>query len=224
MKKIKLFSLFFALALVAQAVPMVTLGTFGPATSGNYTATPNAEFAYVLDNYAPNARNATSFGTFCLEETEYFNPGYTYNVTLNDRAVLGGVTPTPGFDRLSLGTVWLYNKFATGTLNSFGFVYSNSTAAVNLQNVIWALESESGGTINSLWTSVLNTQFGSVSVAKADAASGQFGVMAMNLTSNGVNKQDQLVYVGEQVPDSASTMFLLSGIMGVLGMVVHRKD
>lgn len=53
----------------AFAIPQVTMNTFISGVNGNYSAAPNAELGYLLDNYAANANDGTSFGTSALRRT-----------------------------------------------------------------------------------------------------------------------------------------------------------
>jgi hypothetical protein len=210
-----------ALTTSVMAIPTVTMNTFNAQASGQYNATPNAELSYLLDNYVPGATNTIAFGTFCLEQNEYFNPGRTYNVTLNDRAVRGGVSsPTVGYDIISQGTAFLYTGFATGQLT--GFTYGSSSAAQTLQNTIWFLEGETSIALNAYYTNLLVSEFGSVANAKGDYAGSSVAVM--NLTeANGTRAQDQLVYLGQPVPEAGSVLITLGLGLSVLGMAYSNK-
>ena len=98
----------------AFAIPQVTMRTFESGSSGNFRADPNAGLEYVISNYAAGATDGVWFGTFCLEKNEYFNIGQTYDVVLNDGAVMGGVGgATGGKDIISVGTAYLYQQFAS---------------------------------------------------------------------------------------------------------------
>ena len=78
-----------------------------------------------------------TFTTFCIEKNEYFHPGGTYNATLANGAVSGGVSggnPDP----VSMGTAWVYSQFRAGTLT----VATPQLLSGQLQNAIWWLEGE----------------------------------------------------------------------------------
>lgn len=119
----------------ALAIPQVTLSTFDSGSSGNYRADPNAELEYVIGNYANGlSTDGVWFGTFCMEKNEFFNPGHTYDVVLNDGATNGGKggVKVGNKDIISKGTAYLYEQFALGTLTDF--TYGDSTHASQLQN------------------------------------------------------------------------------------------
>lgn len=203
----------------AHAIPQVTMGTFDAGSSGNYRANPNTELEYVLDHYAAGkSTDGTWFGTFCIEFNEYFNPGHTYDVALNNGSVNGGQSgAVAGKDIISVATAFLYEQFARGTL--VGFIYGNATHAAQLQNTIWELEGETSGP-NDFGTFLALGQ----SVANWSDNYAGTAVKVMNLTKNqGASlHQDQLVYVGHaNVPDSSSTLALL--FLGAAGLAAIRR-
>lgn len=201
----------------ASAITQVTMGVFDAGSSGHYRANPNEELDWVLSNYAlGKSTDGEWFGTFCIERNEYFQPGHTYDVALNDGAMSGGENgAVNGKDIISVGTAWLYEQFALGTLS--GFVYGNLTHAQQLQNAIWQLEGEYSGP----------NDFGAyLGLAQSlpnysDNYDGS-AVKVMNLTRNNGQSQfqDQLVYV-PQVPDAGSTIGLL--LAGIIGLAVTRR-
>ena len=225
----KLFALTLALSgafapVSLMAIPQVTMGTFHAGSSGNYRADPNADLSYVIGNYASGATDGTWFGTFCIEKNEYFSPGSTYNVALNDRAIGGGAwSPTPGYDIISRGTAYLYTQFATGSLSNY---YGNATNSANLQDLIWWLEGEQefwgAGTYNSLLAAQFGTNWQTAAIQDYTGTA----VKVLNLTDNAGRHQDQLVYLGNSVPDSGWTLGLLSmGVLSVamVGRRAHRS-
>jgi len=83
-----------------------------------------------------------TFQTFCVEHLEYVYPWTTFDVVLNDKAVMGG---TAGGDPLSIGTAWLYHDFQKETLAGYDYTAAGRNAsAAALQNTIWWLEGEAG--------------------------------------------------------------------------------
>ncbi len=116
-------------------------------TGGEFTLTPNADFAAITGDTA-------AFQSFCLEIQEFIDTGITYSVILNDEAVEGGVNTGPtgdqGGDLLDPRTAYLYSSFRDGTLAAHGYVYTAGTgredSAKALQEVIWYLEDEIGKT------------------------------------------------------------------------------
>lgn len=187
--------------------------------SGNYWATPLGGFSSILDNYAGSSRSEDSFWTFCIEFNEHFTANTTYDVALNNGAVAGGMggNIVSGKDIISVGTAYLYENFAMSTLGSF--IYDNASAAA-LQDMIWYLEGEKALSTyaDTAFSGLLNTRFGSVSNAKADYTGTAVGVM--NLTKNGRNHQDQLVFHGSSVPDGGATLALLG--IGLAGLAAFQ--
>lgn len=206
---------------VNQAMAIqVTMQTFSSGVSGEYRADPSSDFTWVLGNYVSGkTTDGTWFGTFCVETDEFFSPGSTYDVGLSYQAFGGGSNTDTG-DRLSVGTAFLYSQFARGTLS--GFVYHNSTSALNLQNMIWWLEDEAVADQSANpFASLLISQFGSLNNAKVsvDSSGSGYGVEVMNLTSDHGRtlNQDELVYV----PDGGLTIASLG--MGLLGLSLIRR-
>ena len=66
-----------------------------------------------------------TFQTFCVEDSEYFSPGSTYNVQLNTAAVYGMPGATSGSEPVTLGTAWLYSQFANGSLSGYDYYLTN---------------------------------------------------------------------------------------------------
>lgn len=202
----------------ALAIPQVKMGTFDAGSSGNYRANPNSEFEYILDNYATGkSTDGTWFGTFCIEWNEHFRPGRTYDVALNNGSIKGGESGAiGGKDIISVGTAFLYEQFALGTLT--GFVYNNALSAAQLQNTIWELEGETSGPND--FGSFLSLAMG---VANWDSNYTGTAVQVMNLTKRSGTRhyQDQLVYTGKPVPDTGSTLAMLA--FGLSGFALIRR-
>jgi hypothetical protein len=160
-----------------------------------------------------------SFQTFCVETGEYFTPGYTYDVTFSDEAILGGTVS--GGNPISQGTAWLYSEFANGTLEGYDYTpgAGRSNSAGDLQNAIWYLEGE-GGSLTGAYTTMLTGKFGSVANAELDN-NGLYNVEVMNLWGpDHAYAQDQLV----MVPIPAPGAILLGSIgVGLVGWLRRRR-
>ena len=167
-----------------------------------------------LASYNAKAKGDGGFLTFCIEENEYFNPGYTYNYSLSFGAKNGGVSgqTSTNYDGVSNATAWLYSQFAMGSLSSGGFSYTHANLG-DLQQAIWFLEGE-GGTNNYL-----------VAAAQAHEGvnwnkdnNGAYGVYAVNINYlNGGNSQDQLYF--KRVPEGGLTVLMLGGaLLGLFGL------
>jgi hypothetical protein len=228
----------FMLLLVAALAAPATAGqvtfsgsTYASGVGGEFTFTvlSGLDISHYAMGTTSNVSNPPSFQTFCLEENEYIQQGYTYNFgALSDSAMQGGVGgPSP--DPISIGTAWLYSQFAQGTLAGYNYGADRTTSAGLLQNAIWWLENEGGGAPNS-FVAAAETALGLTDITvKLDAGTNNYGVYALNLQNvdgegcadgnyPGPNCQSQLVYV----PDGGTTLMLLGGALMGLG-ALRRK-
>ncbi|HSS98273.1 MAG TPA: VPDSG-CTERM sorting domain-containing protein [Terriglobales bacterium] len=218
-----LFASLAALSSTASATSLILdLGPYQSGVGGEFNVY-SASLNPTAMGYSPltmaNVGHGMGFETFCLEYSEHFTPGGTYNYAISQAAIHGGIPG--GSDPLSLGTAWLYLNFAEGLLTGYNFTNgANRTInAGQLQDTIWWLEGErpDPGAGDSFRNLVI-TQFGSAANAMADN-NGFYGVAVLNLYYlDGSLAQDQLVLV----PDSGTTAVLLA--VGLLGLFLfHRK-
>jgi hypothetical protein len=199
---------------------------------GEFTVTPNdGDAVAALGNYSPLAKVDPSgtvglgFQSFCMEYTEHFNPGQTYNYSITAGAISGGPTAVNGTDLISIGTAWLYSQFAQGVLADYVYTpgAGRNASAGLLQNTFWWLENENysaGSSPNpdNIFSDLVIAQFGSAAAAMADAG-GAFGVAVLNLTdASGQVRQDQLILV----PDGGMTVVLLGMVLTGLGLMRRR--
>lgn len=216
-------------------------GKFQSGSGGEFVALTSVNF---LDNYSAEAKQTVvdnsghrvvGFSTFCLEVGESLNFTDTYAGELNLRAMNGGPDlhdpngAGPAGDPISLGTAWLYQLFATGTLDDVvGYDYgtyphdttevsNRKTSAGLLQNAIWHLEDEPATVDSNPYIAAVISEFGSLENAQV-SSEGAYGVMAINVSLNGEPRQDVLVYT---VPDGGMTVALLGG--GVLGLALVQR-
>ena len=163
-----------------------------------------------------------SFLTFCLEYNEHFSYSGTYNFTLSDGAVQGGVAggnPDPVSD----ATKWLYYQAISGGYVS---VFSAIGAAVthagsHIQQAIWYMEEERSDTqISSIALALANHANSTPQLTEwASLQSQGHRVYAMNLTTlNGGVAQDQLAHT---VPEPG-TFVLASAGLSLLGLASAR--
>jgi len=189
--------------------------------------TPNLASAVDQSAYSTNTSGNIGgqyyFQTFCIEFTEDFNPGTTYNVSISPNAMYGNQPPLG--DPVSIGTAWLYSQFAAGTLagltagnvvTPYDYTYGSGRlfAAGELQQTIWWLENEPDGIGDpgdgNVFRNAVLAEFGSVTNAMADA-NGAYGVEALNIGDPGA-VQDQLVIV----PEPTTAALMVAGSMLLL--------
>ena len=173
----------------------LSAGPYQNSSGGEFTAT---------------ATGLGTFQTFCLEFSEGFNFGGTYDFRKNTGAVVGGgntaspipTDPTTGLtmDNISIGTAYLYSQFRAGTLtdnlghNYFTFGNRKDNAGL-LQNAFWMLEDEIGPgsplyNLNNPYLLKAESALGGSSLSDIHGDSnGAYDVVALNLF-NGPNYQD----------------------------------
>ncbi len=211
------------------------------SNGGSYTIS-NFGTGLTTSSYSNKVSTATSFETFCMEPTEYFSPGSTYDYTLAPYA-FGGANEAASRnigtgDHLSKGTSYLYSQFAQGILSGYTYTLSTAkkTSNLYLQQAFWYLEDDytltgsqamsntflvqvaqlfGGGTITS--SNILSK----LEYARANAADGAYGVWAVNVTSNHGQTQNQSQLYYHNVPEAASTVALLG--LALLGLVGLRR-
>ncbi len=171
--------------------------------------------AHVVTPITGHAAN-TTFLTFCVEYTEDFHPGTTYDTNIANKAVFGQSGPPSGSDLLTSQTAWLYSTFLSGGLaasvpswtGSVGDLYALQDAIWKTQG--WVLSDTPGATLN----------LSNALVAAAPSNGGLYGVQVMQLWDVGevgqvgFQHQDQLILVPTPMAAMAG-LVLLSSLMMV---------
>lgn len=239
MKSPRKMGQFLALAMLvsgltgAAQAQNFTLTMYSEVNPGKYTVDPTGDLETVLSSYSSKAKTTSDsrYWTFCLESSQYFGSGKTYNAT---PSLAADSVPDP----ISAGTAFLYKEFALGNLDALvsgnGFDYSNvAGGGLKLQKTIWWLEGESGGALDVDLENLLNLTFVNSTGYLANYAGNEVGVL--NLTKfNGAGgdsiagtlRQDNLVFWGStspappapSVPDGGTSALLLGLSLGGLGV------
>lgn len=172
--------------------------------------------------FEANIAGFGTFYTFCLEFDQQIELPGTYDYNLSST-----VDSHP--DAISKGTAYLYEQFIKGNLYERTLDVAHDEAAGFLQAAIWILEDEdysslSGLAISKFFDVATNpfigkavSAFGSLVDAKVDDNLGK--VKVLNLSANGEQFQDVLVYV----PDSGTTLALLGLALGGIAVARRRR-
>ncbi|MDE1921008.1 MAG: hypothetical protein KGI24_06105 [Candidatus Omnitrophica bacterium] len=182
---------------------------------GEFTAhtTPNN----FLDNYAPSAILNGGFETFCVQSTVDFYPGTKYSYVLTDTESTG--------QKLTMGTAFLYDQFATGTLSGYDYTDAATRKADNgeLQSALWAFQ---GQTILGGFPSISGDPYYNLAITDLGGSSaafapsnGAYGVDILQMyNTNGAPAQAQLVIATPEPPT-----ILLCLFAGILLIFFNRK-
>jgi hypothetical protein len=221
MKKILAIIVVAMIAVSVQAMAATVTVTQGSVASaeggGPFTLSLTGDLTL---NGNKIANSGSVFTSFCIEFSEhiYLNSTYTAAINPDESAVTGGGGAVNGADRLSVGTAYLFSKHHADSFNK--------DTATAFQYALWYLEDEKSLTAdqilnNTYLQEVINDLHMSLATIKAtDAAVGQYDVYVLNLTSNGVKAQDQLIYA--PVPDGGLTALLLGIGVGGLALLSRK--
>lgn len=163
--------------------------------------------------------SSSSFLTFCLERSENFSFGSTYNTIISDRAQDGG----SGGDPISDVTKAIYAEFRLAGNNAFGISGLNfngggdvSTYTRAIQNAIWFEEQELSSLPSGFATTIWNW-----GVANAGARGGAADVRVLQLWNlDGSRAQDQLTMLP---PGLVPLPTAGAAGMAMLGVIATRR-
>jgi hypothetical protein len=250
--------LLFGLAGVSEAGSLVLNQETGKYSSsdggGEFKVTSLSGFPGAVPAMGSGVQVTTNnvtgaFQTFCLEYSEHFNPGATYNFTISDSATAGGVSgATNGADPISAQTAYLYTQFWNGTLSwvnssnvTENYVYTLGTgraaSALELQRAIWYLEGERtlsqiGGANSDAYKMVEQANSAVATNGSwwnlyhdAGGAATIGNVRVMNLThpTTGAFAQSQLTMIAVPLPPAALLGFSLMSGAGLVGWLRRRR-
>ncbi len=165
---------------------------------------------------------AGSYLTFCLELNEPVGVGPVYDGVLNTGAIQGGIGGSP--DPLDARTAFLYTAFLKGTLddkldafNGGNFNYETSRAGAALQQAIWVIEEEIGSIgILGLASQLLDLADDATDGGGEWDGMGIGNIRVVNMSENGLKKQDQLIMIPLPMP-------VLLGVIGLGGVLLMTR-
>lgn len=201
-----------ALGFAGSVARANTLGT-AVLTQGSYSYGDGGEFTATFSN-AGSGSLATQLGTtqqvFCVETNEEFSPGTTYYGNLSEQIKYnnGQFSPTVQPPAANLAEVqYLYTQFSTGVLDDTsggsGTYFSDGHRQDNagaLQNAIWQLLAETGGSVSDDPTLVTHYKTEAATAVSGGWTNAHVEILNMWTIQNGDLygssdvAQDQLVY------------------------------
>ena len=142
-----LLSLATVLAIPSLAhATTVTLSDYSGIDSHFTDNAPGGGGPFTATTSGGGTLGDTSFITFCIEFNEHFSYGATYDYTLSDGAVAGGVSGGNP-DLVDDATKWLYAEvFTGGYLSIAAFGPFDAGVGARVQEAIWNIEGERGDT------------------------------------------------------------------------------
>lgn len=188
------------------------------AGDGEFNVSPITGVGYGAAALYNNNSGSLGFGTFCIDrEVSITTPGQ-YDATI----IPSGINPNNG-NQISLGTAWLYQQFAQGTLANYD--YTPGAGRVNsaylLQNAIWVLEGQIANNFADIFLTMVTTEFGSLLAAQVDNnqhySVGVLGLSYLDANRNTVAAQPMLTLL----PDGGSALLLLG--LGLSGLALFSR-
>ncbi|MDM7995940.1 MAG: hypothetical protein QUT30_09690 [Acidobacteriota bacterium] len=226
MKKIMVFGVLILCVMATQAfaedIRITRYSGYFSGSGGEFNITAlSTDFSGYVNNYAAVAKNNGGFETFCLETNEYVDIPKNYFASIDAYAIQGG-SGGPKPDPISVGTAWLYQQFALGTLTGYNYTpgVDRASSALLLQQTIWYLEQESvvAPASNPFYDAVL-AKFTTLALARADYKGSSVAVLNLYADSaHTIHKQSQLIYL----PDGGASVLLLGLGIGSLALLSRK--
>jgi hypothetical protein len=204
--------------VMALVVTVDRVTGYYEGSGGEYNVTPVTGVGYSsLDQYNNNF-GQLGYGTFCVDRDLSITVPGQYTAVIDPGAV------TQNGNHISVGTAWLFQQFAQGTLSDYHYTQlgdpGRASDALNLQLAIWTLEGYYGYPDPSVnpFLNLAISQFGSLSGAEVDANRAyDVGVLNLYNTQTGAAIQPMLTLL----PDGGSALILLG--MGLSGIAVCAR-
>lgn len=165
--------------------------------------------------FTPTSLTGNGVETFCIERSEQFQPGATYNFSIETAAMGGGGGAVNGMDPLDERSAYIYDLYITGNLPGYDYTDGSGMRNANagsLQNVLWYIEQEvdtldSADAVNwyNLSASGIGQGLGNVRVLH---------VYSLDNSGAEVPSQDQII----RVPSAGSL-----ALLGLAGLVARRR-
>lgn len=215
-------TLLIAIAPAAQAYSITISrinGYYDDTYGGGEFSIDPIDFS-IPAGYASVAIVGDRFETFCVQTGENITANGTteYNASISQALIASG-------KQLNLGTAWLYEQFAKGTLADYEYTPGNTREADarDLQNTLWRLMGQSYNLASSqYYYDLAVAQLGITNILKDNLDSSgnlTYKVGILNVFGlDGSNKQDQLILV----PEPTTLLLLGLGLIGIAGL--RRKN